>query len=84
MTAASEGGIYSQYAQSNTGFHCTDQARVNDFIKILDNPGNWGVWGVSEVWGVWVLGNFPPCTLRPAPLPLSPYLFMVLPSGHLP
>ena len=39
MTAASEGGIYSQYAQSNTGLHCTDQAHVTNFIKILDNPG---------------------------------------------
>jgi ArsR family metal-binding transcriptional regulator len=38
MTAVSEGEIYSQYAQSNTGKQCTDQACVTNFIKILDNP----------------------------------------------
>ncbi len=58
MTAASEGGIYRQYAQSNTGFHCTDQARVNNFIKILDNPGNWVLGTGDWVLGIgdWVLG----------------------------
>jgi ArsR family metal-binding transcriptional regulator len=38
MTAVSEGEIYSQYAQSNTGKQCTDQACITNFIKILDNP----------------------------------------------
>ncbi|MCG6135317.1 MAG: hypothetical protein MET45_11730 [Nostoc sp. LLA-1] len=38
MTAVSEGEIYRQYAQSNTGKQCTDQACITNFIKILDNP----------------------------------------------
>jgi hypothetical protein len=43
MTAASEGGIYSRYAQSNTGLHWREQACVTNFITIVDNPGDWAL-----------------------------------------
>ncbi|MEH2001791.1 MAG: hypothetical protein V7L00_24175 [Nostoc sp.] len=57
MTAASEGKYIFQYAQSNTGYHCTDRICIPNFNKILDNLANWGVGSGEWDMGHGALGN---------------------------
>ncbi|MEH2317963.1 hypothetical protein [Nostoc sp.] len=90
MTAGSEGKYIFQYAQSNTGYYCTDRICIPNLNKILDNLANLGsgALGIGH-WalgiGHWALGiGHWAFSLSPSSSPAPPVLSSPTPYSLLP